>query len=103
MKPKHLFLAIAVLLAAGGLWFAVSAWRSDDLAFHKPTAGVGAKTPRGTNLHPNSAASLRRASQTSAAHGPSDRPKPGQTLRPPVPNRRFADFPPEERVEFARK
>jgi len=28
MKAKHLFLAIAALLAAGGLWFASAAWRN---------------------------------------------------------------------------
>ena len=28
MKRKHLFIAIAVLLAAGGLWFARAAWRA---------------------------------------------------------------------------
>jgi len=76
MKAKHLFLALAALLAAGGLWLARSAWRTH--AFHKSSMGVGFKTP----------------------HGP---PKPGQMLRPPDPSRRFTDFTPEQRVEFARK
>ena len=82
MKAKHLFLAIAALLAAGGLWLARSAWRT-----HRPlvtsdipnaTMGVGFKTPHG-------------------------QPKPGQMLRPPDPSRRFTDFTPEQRVQFARK
>jgi len=76
MKAKHLSLAIAALLAGGGLWLAQSAWRTH--ALHKSSMGVGFKTP----------------------HGP---PKPGQMLRPPDPSRRFTDFTPEQRVQFARK
>jgi hypothetical protein len=100
MKRKHLFLAIATLLAAGGWWLARPAWRTH--AFHKSSMSVGFKTPRGTNFDPNSA-SLPRASQAGASPNPTNRPKPGQMLRPPVPNRRFTDFTPEQRVEFARK
>jgi len=76
MKAKHLSLAIAALLAAGGLWFARSAWRTH--AFHKSSMGVGFKTP----------------------HGP---PKPGQMLRPPDPTRRFRELTPEQRVKLARQ
>lgn len=82
MKTKHLSLAIAALLAAGGLWFARSAWRTHTA--RKSSMGVGFRTP----------------------HGP---PKPGQMLdspaqlAPPDPSRRFTDFTPEQRVEFARK
>ena len=76
MKAKHLSLAIAALLAAGGLWLAQSAWRTHT--FHKSSIGVGFKT----------------------SHCP---PKPGQMLRPPDPSRLFTDFTPEQRVEFARK
>jgi len=76
MKAKHLFLAIAALLAAGGLWFASAAWRTH--ASHESSMGVGFKRPHG-------------------------QPKPGQMPRPPEPNRRFTDFTPEQRVEFARK
>jgi len=76
MKAKHLFLAIAALLAVGGLWLARSAWRTPT--FHKSSMGTGFKTP----------------------HGP---PKPGQMLRPPDPSQRFMDFTPEQRVQFARK
>jgi hypothetical protein len=76
MKAKRLFLVIVALLAAGGLWFARSAWRTPT--FHKSSMGVGLET-----LH--------------------NQPKPGQMLRPPDPSRRFRDFTPEQRVEFARK
>ena len=101
MKAKHLSLALAALLAAGGLWLARSAWRTH--AFHQSSMGVSVKMPRGPNFDPNSAASLPGASQTGAAPGPDNRPKPGQMLRPPDPSRRFTDFTPEQRVEFARK
>jgi hypothetical protein len=30
-------------------------------------------------------------------------PNPGHTLAPPNPSRRFTDFTPEQRVEFARR
>ena len=76
MKAKHLCLAIAALLAAGGLWLARTARRTH--APHKSNLDVGFKTAEG-------------------------RPKPGQMLRPPDPSRRFTDFTPEQRVEFARK
>lgn len=82
MKAKHLSLAIAALLAAGGLWFAWSAWRTQMSP--ESTMGVGSKTPQVP-------------------------PKPGQMLSPPArlappdPTRRFVDFTPEQRVEFARK
>jgi hypothetical protein len=101
MKAKHLSLAIAALLAAGGLWLARSAWRTH--AFHKSSMGVGFKTPDDPNFDPNSAASLPRASQMGPAPGPNNGLKPGQMPRPPEPNRRFTDFTPEQRVEFARK
>ena len=82
MKAKHLYLVVAALLVAGGLWLAWSTWRTQ--AFHESSMGVGFET----------------------SHGP---PKPGQMLNsparlaPPDPNRRFTDFTPEQRVEFARK
>ena len=77
MKAKRLFLVIVVLLAAGGgLWLA----RSDrpTNASNKSSLGDGLETPH--NLT-----------------------KPGQILRPPDQSRRFRDFTPEQRVEFARK
>jgi len=76
MKAKHLSLAIAALLAAGGLWLAWSAWRTH--AFQKSSMGVGLKTPHG-------------------------RPKPGQMLRPPDPTRKFWELTPEQRVQQARQ
>jgi hypothetical protein len=76
MKAKHLSMAIAALLAAGGWWLARTAWRTH--AAHKSKMAVGIKTPDG-------------------------RPNPGQMLRPPDPSRRFTDFTPEQRVQFARK
>jgi hypothetical protein len=90
MKRKHLSLAIAALLAAGGLWFAWSAWRTH--ASPKSSMGVGFKTPHG-----------QKSSMEVGFETPDGRPKPGQKLRPPDPTRRFMDFTPEQRVEFARK
>jgi hypothetical protein len=83
MKRKHLSLALAVLLAAGGLWLS---WRSDGSAFQNTStrtsvgssADVDFKTP----------------------DGPS---KSGQMHRPPDQTQRFKDFTPEQRVEFARR
>src|SRR4051812_40845398 len=94
MKAKHLFLAIAALLAAGGVWF---------LAFHK--SGMG-EMPRGQALAPSSSLDdVRRVSEPEAGreHSRPSSPKPGQMLRPPNPNRRFTDFTPEQRVQFARQ
>jgi hypothetical protein len=77
MKAKRLSLVIVVLLAAGGgLWLARSDRRPN--ASNKSSMGDGLATPH--NL-----------------------PKPGQMLRPPDQSRRFRDFTPEQRVEFARK
>ena len=93
MKAKHLVLAIAALLATGGLWLARSTWRSDHSALPKSGADVAFKKPSdgpkaGQILQP---------------------PKPGQMLNsparlaPPDPSRRFTDFTPEQRVKFARQ
>src|SRR5947209_846344 len=99
MKAKHVFLAVAALIAAGGLWL---------VAFHKPSMG---EMPRG-QADP---VSIRNDSRlvTGSKAGPENAnttsPKPGQVLNrparlaPPSPNRRFTDFTPEQRVEFARK
>lgn len=76
MKVKHLSLAMAVLLAASGLWFARSAGRTHTL--QKPSMDLGLQKPSG-------------------------QPKPDQKLRPPIPNRLFDDFTPEQRVQFARQ
>jgi len=102
MKAKHLSLAIAALLAAGGLWLARGAWRTRTHAFHKSSMGVSVKMPRGPNFDPNSPASLPGASQTGAAPDPDNQPKPGQMLRPPDPTRKFWELTPEQRVQRAR-
>ena len=96
MKAKHLSLAIVVLLAAVGLWLARSSGRTN--ASNKSSMGVGSKMPGGPNFDPNNA-----ASQTSPAPGPNNPPNAGQMLQPPIPNRRFTDFTPEQRVQFARQ
>src|SRR5438270_10361950 len=107
MKAKHLSLAIAALFAAGGLWFAGSVWRKQSV--QKSSMAGNSKMPRGPNFDLNSADSLARASETALGPGSNNRPKPGQMLNsparlaPPDPNRRFTDFTPEQRVQFARE
>jgi hypothetical protein len=102
MKAKHLSLAVAALLAAGGLWFAWSAWRSDQVTSHKSSTDASSNT-----ISENADTSSEQPGETPggrepkvSSHGP---PNPGQMPRPPELNRRFADFTPEQRVEFARK
>lgn len=83
MKRKHLFLGIAALLLAGGLWFARSGRGSDHFAAEKPGNAYfqtldGQSAPEQlTNARPRHA--------------------------PPNPTRRFRDFTPEQRVQQARK
>jgi hypothetical protein len=81
MKAKPLFLAIAAaLLAAGGLWLARSAWHTH--ASDKSSMDVGSKS----------------------LDGPPDQMSNSPArLAPPDQTRRFKDFTPEQRVEFARK
>src|SRR5690349_2963665 len=102
MKAKHLSLALAALAAGGGLWFAWSAWRSDEVAFQKSSIGtkssIDDKSRSGHKSSIDAKANVGVGSQT-----PPDSPRPGHSPRAPVPNRRFTDFTPEERVEFARK
>lgn len=76
MKRKPLFLAMVALLAAGGLWLARTAWRTQ--AFDRSSRAVGNSAPPSNS-------------------------QPGQMLQPPDPNRRFRDLTPEERVQRARK
>jgi hypothetical protein len=86
MKRKHLFLAAAALLiAAGGLWFA--------------------RSPRQTELtHAAQASSMAEKGETQHEQPMTEqmRDRPARLL-PPDPSRRFRDFTPEQRVEFARK
>ncbi|HTI70824.1 MAG TPA: hypothetical protein VMF06_12720 [Candidatus Limnocylindria bacterium] len=85
MKNKRLSLAIALLLAAGGLWLTRSAWRTPAVQESSTEAGI--ETPAG---------------QPKAGQMPPS-PNPGQMLRPPDQARKFMEFTPEQRVEFARK
>jgi len=82
MKAKHLSLAIAALLAAGGLWFAWSAARTP--------------APQKSNMHLGSTPPPAGTEPDQTLNSP-------RRLAPPNPTRRFTDFTPEQRVEFARK
>lgn len=87
MKRKRLFLAIAVLLAAAGLWLARSAWRRGHSAFHTSNTNAEFRIPSDR---------LQSGQMLNSTN-------PGRTLAPPNPSRRFREFTPEQRVEFARK
>lgn len=76
MKKKHLLLVLGTLAIASGLWLA--------------------KSPRRTPAPPES----RTGVSLDAPHGMATG---SRTLRPPDPTRRFIDFTPEQRVEFARR
>jgi hypothetical protein len=95
MKGKHLSLALAALLAAGGLWFARSAWRTHPLPASSMDAG--SKSPHG----PTEPGRMPGGDMDMKAT--QDQPNHRQMLRPPDPSRLFRDFTPEQRVEFARK
>lgn len=85
MKRKRLLLAIAALIAAAGLWFARS------------------------GSHPNDPASEKLAADPATFTSTSDNSKSGEMtnaaprLAPPDQTRKFREFTPEQRVEFARK
>lgn len=81
MKAKPLLLALAVLLTAGGLWVGRTAWRT-----HRQPVTWETKSGPGTRVD-----------------APADGVKPGRTLEPPDPNRRFRDLTPEQRVQLARQ
>lgn len=76
MKSKRLSLAIAALLAAGGMWFAWSAW-------HKPES--------------------QPSKGSTEVKNPSGNPEPGHKLLPPDQTRKFLEMTPEERVKLARQ
>ena len=85
MKRKHLFLALAALLAAAGLWLARS------------------------GSSPNHSATQTSAADPASSQSPSANPNPNQITNPaprhapPDQTRKFREFTPEQRVEFARK
>ena len=84
MKRKHLFLAIAALLAAGGLWFA----RSGRGAEHSAPAKTSTAKFQTLDGQPEP--------------GRMSNP-PARRLEPPNQSRRFREFTPEQRVQQARK
>jgi hypothetical protein len=84
MKRKHLYIGTAAVLAAGGLWLARSTWRSEKAAVHHSNSGADVISPS-NQLEPG---------QMLNARAP---------LAPPDPAKKFRDFTPEQRVEFARK
>ncbi|MCP5520838.1 MAG: hypothetical protein H7A46_04755 [Verrucomicrobiales bacterium] len=75
-KRRLFLLAMAALLAVGGLWFARSVRRTQPAQPSPVEAGSGG------------------ADGSTGAGG---------MLQPPDPNRRFTDFTPEQRVQFARQ
>jgi len=103
MKGKHLLLGVAVVLAAGGVWLGWSGWRTG--AVNESSKGVGVETPQGHESDMGGFETQR--GDESRVGGGSNRQngqlQPRQMLRPPEPNRRFADFTPEQRVQFARQ
>lgn len=102
MKAKHLCLPIA-LLAASGLWLGPLAWRTHE--FHESNMRVGFKRPRATAGLPSEVLLTKEG----PASGPNNRARTGHMLNsaprlaPPDPNRRFTEFTPEQRVQFARQ
>ncbi|HLH56847.1 MAG TPA: hypothetical protein VKY92_24890 [Verrucomicrobiae bacterium] len=86
MKIKHLSVALLPVLIAGGLWLAWPAWRSPGS--QKSSIGPG---------------SSARASQTGPERVRTNGPDVGHMLSAPDPTRRFMEFTPEQRVQFARQ
>lgn len=100
MRKKHLPLTAAALLAVGGLWFAGSAWRTHRVK--ESGAGNGLEiAPDPTTSGPDQA--LHESNTAVGLETPPGTPLRRPALRPPEPNRRFSDFTPEQRVEFARR
>jgi hypothetical protein len=101
MKRKYLLLATAgLLLAAAGLW--IARFGPPGQAVQRSTAGADFKTPSDLTGHPTNAAGSVTISQAGPAIDSDKYPHLAHTPRPPVPNRRFTDFTPEQRVQFAR-
>ncbi len=76
MKGKYILIVGAVALIAAGFWL------------RRP---------------PGRAQTEEKSSGPSAVQDGEGAVEPGQGLRPQDPSRRFTDFTPEQRVEFARK
>lgn len=100
MNRKYLLLAIAVLLAAGGIWFGSRGGRTETS--DNSTAELGSKMSEGANLE-SSRASLSKGSQVGSAVGTNNGTNRSRHFRPPNQTQIFTDFTPEERVKFARK
>ena len=106
MKRKHLFLGVAALLVAGGFWFARSAWSTDSST--ESNAAVDVKRPLAQNQNEPSPSPVdsRMSSRIKAPEGKGNTGEMDNSparLAPPDPTRRFREFTPEQRVEFARK
>jgi hypothetical protein len=105
MKTKHLSLTFAALVVACAVWLAWAAWRTDSSL--ESSVGADGETRNGHVLSPsNIVGAQQRLSGPEIAGGNSkSSPMPNSPphLAPPVPNRRFTDFTPEERVKFARQ
>ncbi len=102
MKAKHLSLAIAALLVAGGLWLARSLWREHPARFTSPDAGFKSRHRLIDPNNPNPAVMTPVVGQNDMPEG-GPRRQASRRLAPPEPNRRFTDFTPEQRVQFARQ
>ncbi|MBL9129363.1 MAG: hypothetical protein JNL97_17055 [Verrucomicrobiales bacterium] len=98
MKKQHLTLAAAAAFAAGGLWFAASAWR-DQASSPSNARSAGDFLRRSATDDPALPSSDGRA----RLETPAEPSRPDPVPRPPDPTRRFTEFTPEQRVEFARR
>jgi len=99
-RMNQRLLAAAALFAAGGLWFALSAWRTS--ATPQSSEGRGLETSSATP-QPRQIQTLHEPGGSVDSDPRTNDSRSDPRLRPPEPNRRFMDFTPEQRVEFARK
>jgi hypothetical protein len=99
MKRKNLILVAAGLLAAVGLWVGRTYWSAEPS--EESMAGV---TSTSSEHAPTSAQSSRTGGPNRQQGAVTGRMvNPPNRHAPPNPTQKFADFTPEERVEFARK
>lgn len=103
MKTKHLSLTFAALVAVSALWLAWAAWRTDSSL--ESSVGADGETRNGHVLSPSNIAGAQQPLSGPEIAGENSKSGPNSPphLAPPVPNRRFTDFTPEERVKFARQ